>query len=99
MIQAQRRRGLLLAIALGVGAGGLAGCTTCRPDRPPVEPRAGGSVGVESGGGWWSSVGIGIDVSNLFCRPPPPETERQPGPGSEPIPDAPEPETPPPAGP
>jgi len=93
---AQRRRGLLLATAMALGAGGLGGCATCQPDRPPVQPRAGGSIGVGSGGGWWSSVGIGFDLSNLFCKRPPPETEREPGPGSEPIPDVPEQATPPP---
>jgi len=95
----QRRRGLLLATGLALGAGALGGCATCRPDRPPVQPRAGGSIGVESGGGWWSSVGIGFDISNLFCKSPPPETEPQPGPGSEPIPDVPDEETPAPQSP
>ncbi len=100
MRRARRRRAVLLATALAAGAGALDGCATCRPDQPPVQPRAGGSVGVESGGGWWSDVGIGLDVSNLFCKPPPPATERQPGPGSEPIPDVPDQETPaPPAAP
>jgi hypothetical protein len=98
--RAGRRRGLLLAVALGAGAGLLGGCGTCRPDQPPVQPRAGGSVGVESGTGWWSDVGVALDLSNLFCKPPPPATERQPGPGSEPIPDVPEQQSPaPPASP
>jgi hypothetical protein len=62
------------------------GCNTCRPDQPAVRPQVGGTVGVGSGGVWHGS-GLGLDVSNLFCRSQDPETTPQPGPGSPPIQD------------
>ena len=64
------------------------GCSTCRPDQPAVRPQAGGTVGVGSGGVWHNG-GLGLDVSNLFCRAPDAETASQPGPGSPPIQDPP----------
>ena len=71
--------GLALAPSL------LGGCTTCRGGSPiVVNPQVGGSIG-SSGAGSWSSGGVGLDLSNLFCRPPDPSTLPQPGPGSPPI--------------
>jgi hypothetical protein len=64
------------------------GCNTCRPDQPAVQPGVGGAIGVGSGGVWHEG-GMGLDVSNLFCRAPNAETGPQPGPGSPPIQDPP----------
>lgn len=84
------RRGLAAAL-LGACAlpAVLAGCATCQPERAPVEPRVGGGVSIGSSG-TTSGLGLGLDVSNLFCRPPDPSTQPQPGPADEPIPDPPD---------
>jgi hypothetical protein len=63
---ALRAAGLALSLAAFLGA---SGCGTCRPGDARVEPRVGGSVGVGSGGSWHESF-LGLDLSNLFCRPP-----------------------------
>jgi hypothetical protein len=65
------------------------GCNTCRPEQPAVQPTVGGAVGVGSGG-ISHAGGVGLDVSNLFCRAPDSETAPQPGPGSPPIQDPPQ---------
>ena len=75
--------GLLFALVIGQG------CNTCRPEQPAVQPSIGGAIGVGSGGVSHAS-GMGLDVSNLFCRAPDAETEPQPGPGSPPIQDPPQ---------
>jgi hypothetical protein len=67
---------------------GWQGCNTCRPDQPAVRPQVGGAIGVGTGG-FWHDGGLGLDVSNLFCRAPGAETAPQPGPGSPPIQDPP----------
>jgi hypothetical protein len=79
-----RRAAAALVGALAAGAAALAGCGTCRPDAPPVRPSVGGSVGVGSGGGFYHSTGVGLDVSNLFCRAPAPQPP--PTPGTPPLP-------------
>jgi len=69
--------GRALALAVGAGLGlalagatlGLAGCGTCRPGGARVEPRVGGGVSVGSGGTRTETF-LGLDLSNLFCRPP-----------------------------
>ena len=68
------------------------GCNTCRPDQPAVQPEMGGGVAVGSGGVVHGG-GVGLDVSNLFCRAPDADTRPQPGAGSPPIQDPP-PQTP-----
>jgi hypothetical protein len=76
-------------LGLVAAAGLLGGCATCRGGSPVVvQPQVGGSIG-SSGGGSWSTGGVGLDLSNLFCRPPDPATEPHPGPGSPPITDGP----------
>jgi hypothetical protein len=78
-----------VAGSLGIVAAALlqSGCGTCRGGPAVVaRPSVGGSIG-SSGASTWSSPGVGIDVSQLFCRPPDPATEQQPGPGSPPIKD------------
>jgi hypothetical protein len=57
-----------LAAAL-LAAAALGGCATCDPERNKVEPRVGGEIGTGTGGSW-SAMGIGFDVTNLFCRAP-----------------------------
>jgi len=72
----------LLATALGQAA-----CATCRPGSPvSMRPSVGGSVS-RSGASTWGSPGVGLDVSQLFCRAPDAAIQPQPGPGSPPIPD------------
>jgi hypothetical protein len=61
----------VLAAALAAAALAQPGCGTCRPGRAAVEPTVGGAVGGGSGG-WWHEAGIGLDVTNLFCRDPQP---------------------------
>jgi hypothetical protein len=68
---------LLLAAALGAS-----GCATCDPEQPNVEPRVGGEIGTGSGGSW-SALGVGFDVTNLFCRPPKEEPAVSPPPLAE----------------
>ena len=82
------------ALLVAVAAGGL-GCATCRSDQPPVRPSVGGSIGGGTGG-FYHSTGVGLDVTNLFCRAPQPsqtgepsQPEHTPVPGTPPIPDAP----------
>jgi hypothetical protein len=65
----------LAAALLAAAALGASGCATCDPERDKVEPRVGGEIGTGTGGSW-SAMGIGFDVTNLFCRAPkdePPE--------------------------
>ncbi len=70
---------------LASAAGGLEACATCRGNSPVVvQPQLGGSVG-SSGASTWSTGGVGLDLSAIFCRPPDPATLPQPGPGSPPI--------------
>jgi len=45
-----------------------------------------GGIYVNSAG-QYQTGGVGLDVSNLFCRPPDPATLPQPGRGSPPLPD------------
>ena len=87
-----RRRDATRALVLLFGLGMWQGCNTCRPEQPAVQPTIGGAVGVGSGGVSHAG-GLGLDVSNLFCRAPNAETGPQPGPGSPPIQDPP-PQTP-----
>ena len=72
------RRATALSVAL-VLLGGGSGCATCRPDAPPVEPRVGGAIGGGSSG-FWHSLGVTFDVTNIFCtqpkEPTPPADER-----------------------
>ena len=83
-------------VALVAAAAVLEGCATCRGGSPVVvQPQIGGSIG-SSGAASMSTGGVGLDLSNLFCRPPDPATQTQPGPGSPPIQDPPPP-TPKPA--
>lgn len=77
------------AALVAVAGGVLEGCATCRGNSPVVvQPQLGGSVG-SSGASTWSSPGVGLDLSALFCRPPDPATLPQPGPGSPPLGDSP----------
>ncbi|RIL03491.1 MAG: hypothetical protein DCC71_15065 [Proteobacteria bacterium] len=46
-----------------------AGCATCRPDRPPIEPSVEGRVG-SGPAGYETETRVGFEVSNLFCRQP-----------------------------
>jgi len=74
-------------LGLAVAAALLDGCATCRGGSPVVvRPQIGGSIG-SSGAASLSTGGVGLDLSNLFCRPPDPATQPQPGPGSPPIED------------
>jgi hypothetical protein len=68
-----------LALVLAIVALAQSGCGTCQPGRAPVEPRVGGAIGGGSGG-FWNASWLSLDVSNLFCREPRPDT----GPASEP---------------
>jgi len=77
-----RSVGLVFALQLWQG------CATCRPDQPAVQPQVGGAIGVGSGG-VSQAGGVGLDVSNLFCRAPDADRRPQPGPGSPPIQDSP----------
>jgi hypothetical protein len=86
-LSAGLRRALAAAV-LAAAALPFAACATCKPERPPIEPRVGGGVSVGTGG-MSSGLGLGIDVSNLFCRQPDPETQPRPGPADEPIKDLP----------
>lgn len=77
---------LLALSGLAITATLETGCATCRGGSPVVmSPGMGGSVG-SSGATTWSTPGVGLDLSNLLCRPPDPATQPQPGPGSPPIP-------------
>ena len=68
-------------------AGLQTACGTCRGGSPvSMRPGMGGSVG-SSGATTWSTPGVGLNLSNLFCTPPDPATMPQPGPGSPPIQD------------
>ena len=76
-------------VAVGLALLGITpiqgGCGTCRGGPAVVaRPSVGGSIG-SSGASTWSSPGVGLDVSQLFCRPPDPALEPQPGAGSPPI--------------
>jgi len=74
-------------LGLAVAAALLGGCATCRGGSPVVvRPQIGGSIG-SSGAASLSTGGVGLDLSNLFCRPPDPAIQPQPGPGSPPIED------------
>jgi hypothetical protein len=92
------------ALLLAAAAAFWLGCATCRSDQPPVRPSVGGSIGGGSGG-FYHSTGVGLDVTNLFCRAPqtgqpgqPSDSQPQaPVPGTPPIPDAPAPAGSPPA--
>jgi hypothetical protein len=66
-----------LAVLLVAGALGASGCATCDPEQPKVDPRVGGEIGTGTGGSW-SALGVGFDVTNLFCRTPkePPAAEQ-----------------------
>jgi hypothetical protein len=68
-------------------AAASAGCATCDPEEPAARPRVGGAVGTGSGGSW-SALGIGLDVTNLFCRSPKPEPEPATDPGAAEAEDA-----------
>lgn len=64
-------------------------CGTCRGGSPVrMRPGVGGSIG-SSGATTWTTPGVGLDLSNVLCRPPDPATMPQPGPGSPPIQDPP----------
>jgi hypothetical protein len=59
-------------VGLGLAALALlgeAGCATCRPEAPPVEPsvEARGSGGTR---GFDRDARVDFEVSNLFCRAP-----------------------------
>jgi len=74
-------------LGLAVAAALQGGCATCRGGSPVVvRPQIGGSIG-SSGAASLSTGGVGLDLSNLFCRPPDPATQPQPGQGSPPIED------------
>ena len=74
-------------LGLAVAAALQEGCATCRGGSPVVvRPQIGGSIG-SSGAASLSTGGVGLDLSNLFCRPPDPAIQPQPGPGSPPIQD------------
>ena len=75
------------AAFLAAAAALLGGCATCRTDQPPVRPSVGGAIGGGSGG-FYHSMGVGLDVTNLFCRAPKQgEPGQTPTPGTPPIPD------------
>lgn len=87
-MSARRAFAGLLAAAAALGLG----CATCRTDEPPVRSSVGGAIGGGSGG-FSHSMGVGFDVTNLFCRAPQQAQPAQtPTPGTPPIPD---PQTPP----
>src|SRR5512145_2127213 len=65
---------LLLAVELG-----NSGCATCDPEQPKVDPTVGGEIGTGTGGSW-SAMGVGFDVTNLFCRKP-----KEPPPAEPPL--------------
>jgi hypothetical protein len=84
-----RRGAAALATALAAVAFGLGGCGTCRTSEPPVRPSVGGAIGGGSGG-FYHSMGVGFDVTNLFCRQPEPGAQQQqPTPGTPPLGSAP----------
>jgi hypothetical protein len=85
-----RSRGQGLAVlGLAVAGAFLGGCATCRGGSAVVvqQPGIGGSIGSSGHGSVFPTGGVGLDLSNLFCRPPDPATQPQPGPGSPPIQD------------
>jgi len=88
-VRAPRAAAALLVAA----AAGWLGCATCRPDQPPVRPSVGASIGGGTGG-FYHSSGVGLDVTNLFCRAPQsaqtgeaPQPTQTPVPGTPPIED------------
>jgi hypothetical protein len=85
-----RSRGQGLAVlGLAVVGAVVAGCATCRGGSPVVmqRPGLGGAIGSSGQGSLYPTGGVGLDLSNLFCRSPDPALQPQPGPGSPPIQD------------
>ncbi len=68
-----------LWVGLGLAAlvpFGAAGCATCRPEAPPIEPSVSGR-GSGGAGGFERDARVDFEVSNLFCRPPKQEPEAE----------------------
>lgn len=70
----------MLVVLLGPLPLAAAGCATCEPGRPPIEPSVDGRVG-SGPAGYETETRVGFEVSNLFCRQPDREPdERKPAP-------------------